>query len=71
MDKLSNAKENEIGQLRVELQSARAAIPPKKTVVDDTEPAPPKKAPKKKAAPKPKPPSSQGAQPQTSQPAQQ
>src|SRR5579864_4688035 len=71
MDKLSNAKEKEIGQLRVELQSARAAIPPKKTVVDDTEPTPPKKTTKKKAAPKPKPPSSQGAQPQTSQPAQQ
>lgn len=71
MDKLSNAKEKEIGQLRVELQSARAAIPPKKTVVDDTEPAPPKKTTKKKIAPKPKPPSSQGAQPQTSQPAQQ
>jgi hypothetical protein len=71
MDKLSNAKEKEIGQLRVELQSARAAIPPKKTVVDDTEPTPPKKTTKKKAAPKPKPPSAQGAQPQTSQPTQQ
>jgi hypothetical protein len=71
MDKLANAKENEIGQLRTELQTARAAIPPKKTVVDDTEPAPPKKTTKKKAAPKPKPPSAQGAQPQTSQPAQQ
>lgn len=71
MDKLSSAKENEIGQLRTELQTARAAIPPKKTVVDDTEPAPPKKTTKKKAVPKPKPPTSQGAQPQTSQPAQQ
>src|SRR5437764_10850347 len=55
MDKLASAKENEIGQLRVELQNARAAIPPKKTVVDDTEPAPPKKTVKKKAIPKPKP----------------
>lgn len=72
MDKLANSKENEIGQLRVELQNARAAIPPKKTVVDDTEPAPPpKKTTKKKAAPKPKPanpPSTQGSQSQPSQP---
>jgi hypothetical protein len=72
MDKLANSKENEIGQLRVELQNARAAIPPKKTVVDDTEPAPPpKKTTKKKAAPKPKtanPPATQGSQSQPSQP---
>lgn len=73
MDKLANAKENEIGQLRVELQNARAAIPPKKTVVDDTEPPPKKTPPRKKA--KPKPTNSQGAQtqgsqPQTSQPEQ-
>jgi hypothetical protein len=55
MDKLAAAKENEIGQLRAELQNARAAIPPKKVVVDDTEPTPPpKKTPaKKKSAPKP------------------
>jgi hypothetical protein len=53
MDKLSSAKENEIGQLRTELQTARAAIPPKKTVIDDTEPAPPKKTTKKKAASQP------------------
>jgi len=74
MDKLANSKENESGQLRVELQNARAAIPPKKTVVDDTEPpppAPPKKTTKKKAVPKPKPanpPSTQGSQAQPSQP---
>jgi hypothetical protein len=68
MDKLANAKENEIGQLRVELQNARAAIPPKKTVVDDTEPAPPpKKTTKKKAVPKPKPTASQGSPSQNSQ----
>ncbi len=56
MDKLANAKETEIGQLRTALQTARAqAAPPKKTVVDDTEPTPPKKAPtKKKPVPKPK-----------------
>jgi hypothetical protein len=62
MDKLASAKETEISQLRVELQNARAAIPPKKTVVDDTEPPAKKPAPKRKA--KPKPPSSQPAQPQ-------
>ena len=39
MDRLATAKDNEIGQLRVALQNARAAIPPKKTVVDDSEPA--------------------------------
>lgn len=57
MDKLSNTKENEIGQLRTALQQARAeAAPPKKTVVDDTEPdqKPKKPAPKKKPVPKPK-----------------
>jgi hypothetical protein len=54
MDKLANAKETEISQLRVALQNARTVAPPKKTVVDDTEP-PPKKAPvKKKPVPKPK-----------------
>ena len=53
MDKLANAKEAEIGQLRAELQTARAqAAPPKKIVVDDTDS---KKAPaKKKTVPKPK-----------------
>lgn len=53
MDKLANAKETEIGQLRVELQNARAAEPPKKTVVDDTQPEP-KKPVHKKSATKPK-----------------
>jgi hypothetical protein len=73
MDKLSNAKETEIGQLRVELQNARAAIPPKKVVVDDTEPAPKKTPPRKKTT-KPKPAAApQGSQspapqPQRSQP---
>jgi chromosome segregation ATPase len=53
MEKLASTKEAEIGELRVALQNARAAIPPKKTVVDDTEPA--KKAPpRKKVVPKPK-----------------
>lgn len=57
IDNLSTAKEQEIVRLRADLKTAQAAIPaepPKKTVVDDTEPAK-KPAPKKKAAPKPKP----------------
>jgi hypothetical protein len=54
MDKLANAKETEVSQLRIALQNARAtAAPPKKTVVDD-EPASKKPTPKKKPAPKPK-----------------
>jgi hypothetical protein len=57
MDKLANAKETEVSQLRVALQNARAAAPPKKIVVDDTEP-PKKPAPKKKPVPKPKAPAS-------------
>jgi hypothetical protein len=44
MDKLANAKETELGQLRAALQAARAEAVPKKTVVDDTAP-PPKKPP--------------------------
>lgn len=65
MDKLANAKENEIGQLRVDLQNARAATPPKKVVVDDTEPEP-KKPVHKKSTTKPKPkPNSQGTTPAT------
>ena len=53
MDKLANAKETEVSQLRVALQNARAVAPPKKTVVDDTEPAPKKAPVKKKPVPKP------------------
>lgn len=66
MDKIATAKENEIGQLRVALQSARAEIPPKKVVVDDTAPAPAKK-PRKKPVPKPKPANSETAPPPASQ----
>jgi len=54
MDKLANAKESEIAQLRVDLQTARAAAPPKKVVVDDTEPEA-KKPVHKKSTTKPKP----------------
>jgi ElaB/YqjD/DUF883 family membrane-anchored ribosome-binding protein len=65
MDKVANAKETEISQLRVALQSARAEIPPKKTVVDDTKPAPEKKPVKhKKVVPKPKPEAAPPAQAQ-------
>jgi hypothetical protein len=49
MDALSTAKENELGQLRMQLRNMQAAVPvapPKKVVVDDTEP--PKKPSKKK-----------------------
>jgi hypothetical protein len=60
LDKVATAKESEIGQLRTALQTARAEIPPKKTVVDDTQP-PPKKPAHKKPATKPKPPATQAA----------
>ena len=57
MDGLANSKETELGNLRTQLQQARAAsqsapTPAKKVVVDDTQP-PPKKTVKKKV---PKPP---------------
>jgi hypothetical protein len=62
MDKIAAAKETEIGQLRTALQTARAEIPPKKTVVDDTAPQPPpKKSTKKKPVPKPQTASPQNA----------
>jgi hypothetical protein len=59
MEALSGSKEAELSRLRSDLQNARAstekAAPPKKVVVDDTEP--PKKPIRKKPAPKvPKPP---------------
>ncbi|MGH9513952.1 MAG: hypothetical protein ACRD2U_17640 [Terriglobales bacterium] len=41
MEALSTAKENELGQMRLELRNAQAMIsaaPPKKVIVDDTEP---------------------------------
>ena len=46
LENLAASKEQEIVRLRAELKTAQAAIPaepPKKTVVDDTAPAPPKK----------------------------
>ena len=77
---LSSSKEAEIARLRTELKTAQAAIPvapPKKIVVDDTEP-PKKPAPKKKLAIKPvtgtapattKPAASQSQPPQQQTPA--
>ena len=54
IDNLATAKEADIARLRTELKTAQAQIPatpPKKIVVDDTEPAK-KPVTKKKAAPK-------------------
>ena len=70
MDKLATAKETEIAQLRVELQNARAATPPKKVVVDDTQPES-KKPVHKKSATKPKPKSSSQSSTSSSQSQQQ
>jgi len=67
MDKIATAKESELGQLRVALQNARAAIPPKKTVVDDTAPPAKKPVPRKKPTPKPPQPSSQTPPPSSPQ----
>ena len=53
LDKLANAKETELGQLRVALQNARAEAAPKKVIVDDT--APPTKKPPAHKKPVPKP----------------
>lgn len=70
MDKIANAKETEIGQLRAALQNARAEIPPKKVVVDDTSPAPAKKPARKKPVPKPNPANSQSSPPPAQAPQQ-
>ena len=54
MESLATAKEGELAQLRTQirtLQTAVPATPPKKVLVDDTEP--PKKPVKKKPVPKP------------------
>src|SRR5258708_5616409 len=68
LDKLTTAKETEIGQLRVALQQARAATPPRNTLRDDTAPPPKKPAPRKKPAPKPNPPGTPSPQTPASQP---
>jgi hypothetical protein len=55
IETLSTAKESEIVRLRTELKTAQAAIPsepPKKVIVDDTQPPPKKPATKKKSSTK-------------------
>jgi hypothetical protein len=71
IETISAAKESEIARLRADLKTAQAApaTPPKKTVVDDTEPAK-KPAVKKKPRPKPKTPPA-NPQPGQTPPAQQ
>jgi hypothetical protein len=69
MDKIATAKETEISQLRTALQTARAEIPPKKVIVDDTEPASKKKPVNhKKTTKPPAKPQPQTAPPPQSQP---
>lgn len=73
IDNLSTAKEDEIVHLRNELKTAQAAVPaapPKKIIVDDTQPPPKKPATKKKST-KPKTSEPAGTKPSTSQPQQQ
>ena len=69
MESLSNAKEGELAQLRTQVRTLQAAVPvapPKKVVVDDTEP--PKKPVKKKPTPKPKPATPTAPKPSPSSP---
>jgi hypothetical protein len=73
LENLAGSKEQEIVRLRTELKTAQAAIPatpPKKIVIDDTEP-PKKPAVKKKPAPKkPASTTAPGTTPPTTPPAQ-
>jgi hypothetical protein len=61
MEKIASAKETEIAQLRAALQTARAELPSKKTVVDDTQPGTKKPTKRKKPPTVPKPQESQAA----------
>lgn len=76
MASLANSKEGELARLRSQvqtLQAQQAAVPPKKTIVDDTE-APKKVVKKKTVKPKPSTATSQQKAPSTDstqQPAQQ
>jgi hypothetical protein len=66
IDNLSTAKEDEIVHLRNELRTAQAAVPvapPKKVIVDDSEPPAKKPAAKKKSAKSTKPKTSSPANP--------
>ena len=66
MQKLAASKEDELTRLHAQVKtlSAGPAPPPKKVVVDDTEPA---KKPAKKKATKPKPPATNPDTPPPSQ----
>jgi hypothetical protein len=71
MENLTTSKEQEILRLRTDLKAAQAAIPaapPKKTIVDDTEP--PKKPPVKKKPAAKKLATPPGSTPTTTTPAQ-
>jgi hypothetical protein len=73
LENLAASKEQEIMRLRADLKTAQAAIPaapPKKTVVDDTAPAPPKKPVVKKKPVAKKPATTPGTTPATTPPAQ-
>jgi hypothetical protein len=67
LDKLANAKETELGQLRVALQNARAEAAPKKVIVDDTAPVTKKAPVRKKPVAKPATPKTAPAPAQTDQ----
>lgn len=76
IDNLSTAKEDEIVHLRNELKTAQAVVPvapPKKVIVDDTQPPPKKPATKKKSTKSTKPKTSEpaGTKPPTGQTQQQ
>ena len=56
METLAGSKETELARLRAQIQTAQAVAnppQPKKIIVDDTAPTPPKKMVKKKPVPKP------------------
>ena len=70
IENLSSSKEAELTRLHTELKTLQSQIqaePPKKIVVDDTEPAK-KPAPKKKTTAKPKPDASKAPESQPTQP---
>jgi hypothetical protein len=58
LQKLANAKEDELGRLRAQIKTIQATPPPppKKVIVDDAGPPPKKPAPKKKPKPATAPP---------------
>jgi hypothetical protein len=74
METLAGSKETELARLRAQVQTAQAVAnppQPKKIIVDDTAPTPPKKTVKKKPVPKPAAASTNaGSTPATSAPKQ-